>query len=300
MRRVLIALAISFLGPCALADEAAIEKYRNFLPEELLALSEEERHSSVPWIYTSAAITTISTIGDLDTQSKLNALMYGAMNDFEGAKKAFQSDLGEEPTGRLTVSQLHTLAYRASRQNMTRVSLLFGFTGGLMDSSRALVKGTLKIHDENIAHPINHVWIECDRANLECDYRQIALILPDEDSWVQTYLISEIASETYRVTRWEGRQIDATPMDTDGCRISQLNLDFEADEYFEVARNNGAGDCETSLGVTLPRLEKPRVSQIIDGQELIHEEFNKIAREAYSFLASEYRARIDKALTVKE
>lgn len=300
MRRVLIALAMTLLGPFALADEAAIEKYRNFLPEELLALSEEERHSSVPIMYSWAAKTAVSPVGEIDAQSKLNALMYGAMNNLEGAKKAFQSDLGEEPTGRLTVSQLHTLTYRASRQNMTRVSFLFGFAGGLMDSSRALVKGTLKILDEKIAYPINHVWIECDQVKSECKYRQIALIVPDEDSWAQTYLISEIASETYRVTRWEGRQIDATPMYTGGCRISQLNLDFEADEYFEVARNNGAGDCETSLGLTLPRLEKPRVSQIIDGQELIHEEFNKIAREAYSFLASEYRARIDEALTVKE
>ena len=41
-------ICLILLAGVARSDEDAIAKYRDFLPEELLALSEEERQSSVP------------------------------------------------------------------------------------------------------------------------------------------------------------------------------------------------------------------------------------------------------------
>ena len=41
-------------GP-VVADDAEMKKYRNYLPEQILALPEKVRHSDVPMAYTMAA-----------------------------------------------------------------------------------------------------------------------------------------------------------------------------------------------------------------------------------------------------
>ena len=249
--------------------------------------------SSVPMMFSGAANLATSPAGDLIMQANLNSLMYDGFADYEGAKRAFQSDLGEEPTGELTVWQIHTLGYRASRVNMTSVSFFPFDFGGTMSGDWAFVQGTLEIIDEKIAYPVNHVDIECNRVRGTCDYRQIALTLPDENSWVQSYHVGEIADEVYQITRWEGQSIDAVPLNATGCRINQLSLNFETQEFFEIARNNTAGDCETMLGSTIPRLDKPRVSRIVDGREIVDAEFAAISKDTYSFFSSAFRARVD-------
>jgi len=275
------------------ANEDAVAKYRDYLPEQLLALSEDERRSSVPMMFSSAANFATSPAGDFITQANLNLLMYDGFADYDSAKRAFQADLGEQPTGNLTVWQIHSLGYRASRVNMTNVSFFPFDFGGTMTENWASVKGTVEIIEEKIAYPINHVDIQCVRSEGTCDYRQIALTLPDENSWVQSYHVGEIADETYRITRWEGQLIDAVPLDNSACRTTQLSLNFETQEFFEIARNNNAGDCETMLGVTLPRLEKPRVSRIVDGREIVSGEFKSISDETFSYFSSSFRNRVE-------
>lgn len=282
------------------ADEDAVAKYRDYLPEQLLILSEDERQSSVPMMFSGAANLATSPAGDLIMQANLNSLMYDGFADYAGAKRAFQTDLGEEPTGALTVWQIHSLGYRASRVNMTSVSFFPLDFGGMMAESWAFVKGTVEIIDEKIAYPINHVDIECSRNEGTCEYRQIALTLPDENSWVQSYIVGEIADDTYQITRWEGQLIDAVPLDTSACRTTQLSLNFETQEFFEIARNNTAGDCETMLGVTLPRLEKPRVSRIVDGREIISAEFKAINEETFTFFSSSFRSRVEALIAETE
>lgn len=299
MFRISVACLI-LTASLARADEDAVEKYRGLLPDELLELSDEERSNSVPMMFTGAANLAVSPAGDLIMQANLNSLMYDGFADFEGAKRAFQVDLGEEPTGALTVWQIHTLGYRASRVNMTRVSFFPFDFGGTMTGDWAFVKGTLEIIDEKIAYPVNHVDIECSRSRGTCEYRQIALTLPDENSWVQSYHVGEIANEVYQITRWEGQSIDAVPLNSTGCRINQLSFNFETQEFFEIARNNTSGDCETTLGDTIPRLDKPRVSRIVDGQAIINAEFNAISKETFTFYSSAFRDRVEKLVAETE
>jgi len=111
--------------------------------------------------------------------------------------------------------------------------------------------------------------------------------------------VGVIADETYKITRWEGSQIDAVPVNNATCRTNQLSFNFETGEFFEIVRNRKAGDCETSLGVTFPRLEKPRISQIVDGREITRAEFDRINAESYSYLSSAFRAQIE-ALSGKQ
>lgn len=293
-------ICLILLAGVARADEDSVAKYRDFLPAQLLALPEDERQSAVPMMFTGAANLAVSPAGELVMQANLNSLMYDGFADFDGAKRAFQADLGEEATGTLTVWQIHTLGYRASRVNMTSVSFFPFDFGGTMTGDWAFVKGTLEIIDEKIAYPVNHVDIECSRASGTCEYRQIALTLPDENSWVQSYHVGEIADEVYQITRWDGQSIDAVPMNSTGCRINQLSLNFETQEFFEIARNNTSGDCETMLGDTIPRLDKPRVSRIVDGQEIINAEFNAISKETFTFFSSAFRDRVGKLIAETE
>jgi hypothetical protein len=289
----LIVIFLTCLSSVASADESALAKYRDYLPEQVIALPEDERRSSVPMNLIGAANLAVSPSGDLAIQANLNSLMYEGFGDYTGAKRAFQSDLGEEVTGFLTVGQIDALGYRASRLNMTWVSFFPFDFGGIMLGNWASTKGTLKIVDEKIAYPINHIEIDCSRDEGICEYRQIAMLLPDETSWAQSYHVGEIADEKYRIIRWEDQLIDAVPMTNTGCRTTQLSLNFKTQEFFEIARNNSDEDCETALGVTFPRLEKPRVSQIVDGREIVDAEFKAINEEAFTYYSSAFRARID-------
>ncbi|TPN46364.1 hypothetical protein [Mesorhizobium sp. B1-1-7] len=279
-------------GSAQAADDA-VAQFKNYLPSDILKLSKEEISKSVPMMYTGAANLATSKGGDLVIQAQLNTLMYDGLANYENAKKAFQADLGEKSTGELTVWQIHTLGYRSARANMTYVSFFSLDYGGVMNEDWASVKGTLQILDERIAYPINNVAITCDRVRATCDYRQVALMLPDENSWTQSYSVGQVANETYRITRWDGNQIDAVPYENTACRTNQLSLNFTTKEFFEIARNNTAGDCETGLGVTLPKLEKPRVSQIVDGGKIADAEFKRINDEAYGFMSNAFRKKID-------
>ena len=285
-----------FVSEHAWANKDSVALFKDYLPHQILEMSEEERSQSVPVMFIGASSLAASEASDIMLQTQLNTLMYNGLADFEGAKRPFQADLGEEPTGELTVWQIHTLGFRASRVNMTEVSFFPFDFGGTMADNWAFVKGTVKIIDERIAYHINHVDVECQRDRGTCEYRQIALMLPDENSWAQSYHVAETADVAYRITRWEENQIDAVPLDNTACRTTQLTFNFETNEFFEIARDNTAADCETSLGVTLPRLEKPRVSQIVDGREIIGAEFKRIRDEANSYLSSTFRKRVTEAL----
>lgn len=292
LRSIVFAVLLASATSVA-AQEDAVAIYKDFLPHELMALPESEIYSSVPMNLMGAARLATASFGDLVLQANLNTLMYDGFADYENAKKAFQRDLGEEPTGQLTVWQISTLTYRSSRTNMTYVSFFPFDFGGWKTDDFAFVEGTVKILDERIAQPINHVTINCRRADGICTYQQIALMLPDENSFAQSYSVGQIADESYQITRWENDLIDAVPLQNNACRTNQLSFNFATKEFFEIAKNNTAGDCKTDLGVTLPQLEKPRVSQIVDGREIIDAEFNALNKEAFSYFSSDFRKKIE-------
>lgn len=291
-RTVLLVAALSAGWP-ARADEDAVAKYRNFLPQQLMDLPEEARSSDVPIMYIQAAGLAMSPFADLVFQAQLNTLMYSGIGDLDGAKKAFQSDLGADPTGNLTVWQIHQLEYRSERTKLGYVGFFsLGNRSALYDTF-AIVQGTLTILDESIYYPINNVKIKCDKGRSICEYQQVALMIPDENDWSQTYSVVEVADEKYRITRWEGDQIDAIPVEATGCRINQLALNFSTKEFYEIARNNKE-NCDLTLGGALPPLEKPRVSQIVDGSDIISAEFQKVHDEVFSYMESGFQARVNK------
>lgn len=299
MRFALATIAAILISSSASADDAAMQKYQNWLPIQIRSMPPKQQDAEVPTIYIMAANTALSPLGEFSIQSSLNTLMYNGIGDFEGAKRKFQSDLGEQATGNLTVGQIAKLSYRAERTRLTDVSFFPFKFGGRVYSDTAYVKGTATLVDETIAYPVNYVEINCNKSEGVCLYRQTVLILPTENSWGQTYSVMEAVNETYNITRWDNDRIDASPITEGTCRVNELRLNFAAKEFYEFTTNAPEGKCEMLLGGSLPRLEKPRVAQIVDGAALIREQFQKISQEAYLFLSSEFRTKIE-AVSLRE
>jgi hypothetical protein len=61
MKAAILALMAAFGAVMpAWADEAQLKKYKDYTPEQIRSLSEKERESSVPMLYTMAAQRGIS------------------------------------------------------------------------------------------------------------------------------------------------------------------------------------------------------------------------------------------------
>lgn len=292
MRILLLILFSTLLACIANADEDAVEKYRNYLPEEIAALSDEERRSEIPMMYTMAAQTGLGAGAELYFGIQLNKLMYPGVENTPEAIKSFQRDHGEAQTGTLTVGQIHRLNYLAELQSVGKIHFPTDYTHGEFNGF-ASVKGTVKILDERIAYPINRVEISCYKNGMYCEYEQLVLIMPNEDSWAQIPYLNKFDTEIYEINRWQDGQIDAVPANQSpsACRMNTLNLNFSTQEFFEITRNLKE-NCETILG-EVPKLEKPRISQILDGSEIIDEEFASFTEKAYQAWSTDVRARIE-------
>jgi hypothetical protein len=293
MAKIRFILATAIIGALlptsgAHADDDAMEKYRDWLPSQILSMPEEQRRSEIPIAYVMSAKTE-----DLAIQSYLNTLMYSGLADFDGAKRRFQADLGEPQTGNLTVGQVTELAFRADRMQLTPVYFFSYKFGGRINQYSARVRGTVKILDENIAYPVNYVEINCEKEAGICNYRQFILDLPDKNSWSQSYRVTETFNDEFTITRWEKDRLDARPLLEGSCRIPELRLNFATNGFYEIVTNAPEGDCELLSGESLPKLEKPRISQIVDGDPLIRAVFQKIGEENYKFLSSEFRAKAE-------
>lgn len=270
------------------ADDDGMEKYRDWLPDQILEMPEEQRRSEVPFAYISSARTA-----DLAIQTFLSMLMYEGLADFEGAKRRFQSDLGEPQTGVLTVGQITELNFRAERAYLTPVAFFPYQFGGYIEPGIAQVRGTAKILDDDIAYPINYVEITCKKSEEICKYKQIILEIPKKFDFAKSYSIRETFNLEYTITRWSEDRIEARPLNEGGCRIPELRLTFSTKEFYEIATNAPEGNCELPLGGIIPKLERPRVSQITDGDPIIRAEFNKIKNEAYNYLSSDFRLKAE-------
>ena len=119
------------------------------------------------------------------------------------------------------------------------------------------------------------------------------LILPYEGSLSQTYQIIEDVPETYQIARWSKDSIESYPLGSStDCRNTSLNFNFKTKEFYFLTRNAG-GDCKLPLGGVLPRLTKPRISQIVEGEKIIDEKFAEIEKSAYNVLSSAFRKQFD-------
>lgn len=288
-----LAIILWLFSCVTFADDSAVAKYRNYTPEQISKLPEKELNSKVPMIYTFAAKTGLSKGSELTFAKQLNILMYPGVNDYVNAIKSFQKDLGDKVTGVLTVSQIDTLEIRSSIQKLSKVSLPSNYFSTKTDTY-AKVSGTMMIHDTRIAWPVNFVKLECYKSGEYCELNQLYLWFPKEDSWLQEFRVMQDDPQFYEITNWSDNTIDAKPTDPgNSCRVTNFNLNFKTKEFYQITRN-GSGDCKTKLGTTFPKLKKPRISQIVDGKDIINKEFSALHDKAFSLLSSSFKDKVKK------
>lgn len=295
MGRCLLASALVALliaSGSALATNPGVETYKNYTPEQIRAIPDAERQRSVPMMYIFAAQKGLAVDAHLAITMDLSMLMYPGVSDYANAIKMFQKDIGEAPTGTLTVSQIHTLTVRAEFQRLGPISFPTPYRSHLA-ADTASVAGTMKILDERIAWPVNYAVLSCYRRERYCDRWTTQLTLPSEDDWVRMYHLQEASRDLFKITRWENQMIEAVPYDESKCRVSSLSLNFQTEEFFEITRNAG-GDCDV-LGVKLPKLDKPRIAQLVNGKETIQQELSALQKTAYGYLSSAFRAQVEQA-----
>ena len=292
-------ICIALTLPVTADDNAGVGKYRNYTPEQLRELPEETISSEVPLMYRFAAQRGLSDGAELLFGMELNTLMYPGLHNFEEAVKAFQEDLGDKQTGILTVWQIDNLQQRAEMQKLGRLNFPNQWSSLKLDDL-ALVQGTVTILDERIAWPINHVKINCYKQSSSCLWDQINVSVPDEDSLLQSYHVIEASPDFYDIILWTENEIEATPSGSTpaACRTTSLSLNFKTKEFYQITRNAG-GDCE-ALGVMFEPLDKPRISQIVDGGEIISEEFTKVEQAAFDVLSSDFRKQVSKLISEEE
>ena len=178
MKSISILLISLFVVTLSLAVEAAVRKYRNYTPQQIQNIPEKERSSTLPIMYILAAQRGVSVGSELLFGSELNRLRYPGLHDYKAAVKAFQTDLGDEPTGVLTVWQIHNLQQRSEMQGLSRVLFPNQFSSFKTDDY-ASIEGTMMIIDEKAAWPINHTKVKCFKNENYCALDQIVLIPPD-------------------------------------------------------------------------------------------------------------------------
>ncbi|MCB9990856.1 MAG: hypothetical protein H6867_05705 [Rhodospirillales bacterium] len=294
---LLFALFIMHWSSFAFADDEGVKKYRDYTPQQLAELPQDVRSSDVPMMYLFAMQNGIGEGSELLFGMWLNRLMYPGIHNYDTAVKAFQKDLGDEPTGIFTVWQIYNLEQRAEMQKLDTVFFPENFSSYIAKDS-AKVEGTVTILEDRIAYPINHVKVNCYKTDGYCEYNMTVLMVPKEDSWSQSYQVMDMGTDIYKITRWENDEIDAVPTNTGTCRINSLNFNFKTKEFFEIAKN-AEGECEF-MGTTFEKLAKPRISQILDGKKIIQQEFANLKKKAFEVTASDFQKKANKLIeTVK-
>ncbi|MGH7239015.1 MAG: hypothetical protein ACREHG_03005, partial [Candidatus Saccharimonadales bacterium] len=155
MKAAILALiaALGAMTP-AWADDAQLKKYKDYTPEQIRGLSEKEREISVPMLYSIVAQGALAPDAKLVFIANLNRLMYPAISDYEGSIKAFQKDIGDKPTGVLTVWQIAKLEAYAEIQKLKPVAFPDTFYS-YITTNIARIEGTMVMFDEKMAWPIN-------------------------------------------------------------------------------------------------------------------------------------------------
>lgn len=289
---VLLIGAITAFASSARADDTAMKKYRNYTPKQVSDMPDKQRQSVMPMTYIFAAQRGLAPDSELLFGMQLNQLMYTGIHDYKSGVLAFQKDLGDAATGALTVWQIHQLEYRSELQKLGKILFPTRFNSFKKDNF-ASVEGTLTILDDKAAWPVNRHEITCWKTEKSCEVKQVMLELPKQNDWTQKYQVMVDSTEYYNITGWTDDVIDAEyPRKPDACRTTSLSLNFKTKEFFFITKNAG-GKCEI-LGTPIEKLAKPRISQMVDGQKIIDEEFGRISKAAYEVLASDFRKRVDK------
>ncbi len=205
---VLFALLSLPSGEVAKADDAAVTKYKDFTPEQIKQLPEAVQKSDLPVMYSQATNTALAPWANDLFAMQLNTLFYNGIGDLGGAIWSFQSDVGDQPTGKLTVWQIFQLRYRSEMQKASPPSIYQTFASN-KSSDAAFIKGTTTIVDERPAWPINYTRMNCYKSDGYCELEELSVQPPTDKDWVYNFSVIWNDPLYYKITSWSEDVIQA-------------------------------------------------------------------------------------------
>ena len=278
--------------------EDAMKKYYHYLPNQIANMSDEERYSNLPMAYQIGDAKTLPLINEM-SMFQLDNLKYpNAFSDTENAIKLFQEDLGDEPTGVLSIGQLYQLGKREEFVTLARAQV-HPITVGLSATKDeyidgyASVQGTWTIIDDRIAFPLNKVSISCNREELRCEEKIINVQdKADYNSTLEDFgstIFVNTEEASYRIIDWSSDEIIAKPLPGEGgCRSTTLTLNFATEEFISTTTNRNTDQPEC----TKWKLEQPRISKIVNGYPQFSERDKRKRDEAFKLYFSGYQTRL--------
>ena len=309
----IIALILMFISPALMAEQDAFEKYYGYLPEEVLKLSDDERRKELPMAFAvnEKAIQALEHVVPVS----LTRLHYpNAFEATEAAIKLFQTDLGDEPTGKLSVGQLYMLNKRRDFFELSGAEVAPLAIPGANDiyegnyyGKMASLTGQWQIVGDSIAEPINSVEITCYEKEGSCSVKEVKI--DDEpsfesfvDSWGGTvYVISD--DYEISILDWTGSVVIAKPTSGGDCRSTLWTLDFDLKEFSQVTRNSGSPEKCADWHLDSPRIAKIEVDS--SAVYRIRSERNRSRRESgisvtYSGFQAKRQAAFDELKKIYE
>ena len=225
---------------------------------------------------------------DLILQPLLGELQY--QNTGAGIRQ-FQEDIGETPTGDITLGQVEELERRATRHRDRAI-----YADGLGDrlviirvEGHLEVRGTWILEGEKIALPINTARIRCSRQKGECESIQAEVLIPSLSEKGEHYLLN-LGISTYEIVSWNAVEVIAR--DERHCRTALLTINSNSTEVFEVTRNNETKNClEGTLDLMLPRLDKPKIARLVPGYDATSEWWKMRNSETDKYTSSRFQKR---------
>lgn len=274
----------------ALADEKAMQKYRNHTPEEIMNIKDSK--DDIPAAYLNAAERGMAPGSELLFGMELNQLMYAGIHAFPKAIKAFQEDMGDLGNGKLTVWQIYNLEQRADLQRLSRIVFPDQFSH-FKTEDYASIQGTMIVVDGKTVLPINHIKLKCYKKESYCQMDQIKVSVQENLEAGKTYYRLENSTEYFEISSWNHDNIIAAPNETGHlCRATSLKLNF-ATNKFNYFTHDAEKGCEET-GITLDQLPIASTAEIVSGADIIQTEFIKVEKAAFDALASDFKRRVQK------
>ena len=213
------------------------------------------------------------------------------------AVAAFQSDIGADVTGELTMGQFEELNRRGIRRSETKVYASSYAGVHRFEDYSVTATGTWIINNDQIADPVNTAEIECIKDQGTCNLIQASIVLPSLDSSSDLYTL-HLDTQTYEIISWTANEVISRPYQTNECRSTVLTINTKSQEVYEITRNNNQEECKFGDLFEVPALDQPQVARLVSGFDTTHAYWKK-RREAYEeYTNSEVRDRLQKSLGV--
>lgn len=311
IRLPLVAAATVFLAACdmleaAPAPQATLPNISKMSDEEINNLPEETRNQlpadAVFARLVGGAMGPLMKFQTTDALARLSYFDPIPEQQLREAVRKFQRDIGQPQTGELTFGQFEQLQLRSARVTESTISLLS--SGGWdelnvfnFQNTYVATEGTWAIEGEQIAFPVNHAKIVCQKSEGTCEVQQVEVQLPSlevvgRSAFSDNPMVFHPDVATFKIVSWSASEVISQAEGQ--CRTTLMTINVMNNEVFQVTRNSG-GEC--SFGDTkFPQLERPRISRLLPTGKTVYDFWQERSKITLRYRNSEVAARFEKLL----